>query len=528
MRLLLLSLLLLSAGAAVAQTPGSCTLGTAQGDLDVGDVFARVFNTGSLFFGNTTTSGDGYLVPQATARSPIFAAGLWVGGRVGGEVRFAGSRYDSFTFWPGPLGTDGAPPANCAAFDRIYRVSRADVAAYEGGGTPTADLAEWPVALGADVIDGDGTPGNYDLAGGDRPKLYGDEDVFWVMNDVGGPRPLSATPNPIGIEVQVTGAAFDSPDAALNQMTLYRYRLVKRGPGTLADARMGLFMDPDVGNAVDDYVASDPARGLGIAYNADNNDEGPAGYGTAPPAVGVDFLDGTSAMMYFENLAGGPTTDPQTGAESYNYLLGLWKDGTPMREGGNGYGPQTGAVTTYAFSGDPVTGAFWSEGNTNGSGASNPPGDRRLVAVAQPFSLAPGETRDIVVALPFAQGTDRFDSITRLRATDDAIQTAYEAGLLFPVAGEATPPSADGVALSAPRPNPTAGGAEVSLTLPAAGAARVVVIDVLGREVAVLHEGTLAAGATTLRVPSGLAPGVYAVLAEAAGVRVAQRVTVTR
>ena len=106
----LLALLLLLASGARAQTPGSCALGTAQGDLDVSNVFARVFNTGSLFFGNTTTNGDGYIVPRFSGHSPIFAAGLWVGGTVNGEVRVAGSRYTNFTFWPGPLNDDGTLP----------------------------------------------------------------------------------------------------------------------------------------------------------------------------------------------------------------------------------------------------------------------------------------------------------------------------------------------------------------------------------------------------------------------------------
>ncbi len=43
---------------------------------------------------------------------------------------------------------------------------------------------------------------------------------------------------------------------------------------------------------------------------------------------------------------------------------------------------------------------------------------------------------------------------------------------------------------------------------------RVVVADALGRIVAVLHEGALAAGSMRLSLPAGLAAGVYAVVAE--------------
>ncbi|HEX8385993.1 MAG TPA: hypothetical protein VF576_07410, partial [Rubricoccaceae bacterium] len=154
--------------------PASCVLGTAQADLNINNIFARVFNTGSLFYGNTTTSGNGYLAPQESSHSPIFASGLWVGGQVGGELRVAGGTYGApsvdFTFWPGPLGDDGRPvnPASCDAYDEIFSVSRLDIANYEQG-SPTGDVLTWPWELGAPVVDGDGNPDNYNLAGGDRP-----------------------------------------------------------------------------------------------------------------------------------------------------------------------------------------------------------------------------------------------------------------------------------------------------------------------------------------------------------------------
>src|SRR5690606_27667447 len=51
-------LVLLIAAPALAQTPGNCEQGRAQDDLFLADVFARLFSTGSLFYGGTTW-GDG-------------------------------------------------------------------------------------------------------------------------------------------------------------------------------------------------------------------------------------------------------------------------------------------------------------------------------------------------------------------------------------------------------------------------------------------------------------------------------------
>jgi hypothetical protein len=140
----LLAVLLAAASARAQPVPGTCALGRAEAVLDPGDAAATLFNTGALFFGNTTTDGSGYLVPKDTGRSPIFAAGLWLGGKVGGELRMAAATYSSFNFWPGPLGPDGRPvnPADCSAYDRIYSVTRADILAYEAGGAPSTDLAE--------------------------------------------------------------------------------------------------------------------------------------------------------------------------------------------------------------------------------------------------------------------------------------------------------------------------------------------------------------------------------------------------
>ena len=119
---LLLSLALIVAATPVsAQVVGDCAPGRAEADLDINDVQARLFNGGNLFFGNSTVAGDGYLVPKTAGLSPIFATNFWIGGQVGDELRVAAAQYTDFAFWPGPLGADGAPPTDCAAFDRIYR-----------------------------------------------------------------------------------------------------------------------------------------------------------------------------------------------------------------------------------------------------------------------------------------------------------------------------------------------------------------------------------------------------------------------
>ena len=82
-------------------------------------------------------------------------------------------------------------------------------------------------------------------------------------------------------------------------------------------------------------------------------------------------------------------------------------------------------------------------------------------------------------------------------------------------------------ALLPTRPNPSRGEAVVAFSLAEAGAARVAVVDVLGREVAVLAQGTAEAGTHEATV-QGLAPGTYLVVLETGGARTTSRLTVVR
>ncbi len=94
-----------------------------------------------------------------------------------------------------------------------------------------------------------------------------------------------------------------------------------------------------------------------------------------------------------------------------------------------------------------------------------------------------------------------------------------------PTAGEE--PAAPGAFALSAAPNPFQSTSAVTLVLDEAGAARVSVVDALGRRVAVLHDGPLSAGPHAFRLDGGaLAPGVYIVRAE--GARGASSVRVIR
>jgi len=82
----------------------------------------------------------------------------------------------------------------------------------------------------------------------------------------------------------------------------------------------------------------------------------------------------------------------------------------------------------------------------------------------------------------------------------------------FAMGGVAVEPGASAAVATAVFPNPASGVATVAVTLAAPTAVRVGLVDALGREVAVLHDGPLGAGTTRLGLDAGrLAAGVYGV-----------------
>ena len=84
-------------------------------------------------------------------------------------------------------------------------------------------------------------------------------------------------------------------------------------------------------------------------------------------------------------------------------------------------------------------------------------------------------------------------------------------------------------ALAAPRPNPVRGSGAIVFALPTATHVRLAVLDVQGREVAVLADGLYAAGRHPVTLSSArLEPGLYFARLEAAGRRFTQRIVLMR
>ncbi|MCH8276432.1 MAG: hypothetical protein IIA50_02665 [Bacteroidetes bacterium] len=438
---------------------GSCERSQGEAYLDVNNVRARILNTGGLFWRG---GPHVYNVPRFTDSNAIFAGSLWIAGRVGDEIRATATRYGEWEFWAGPIDDNGEPPFDCALYDRVYKISREDIETYETTGETTPDLRDWPTGLGAPTLDANGDPidlldlpldvrrdRTIDLAAGERPNIRGEQTVWWIMNDRGNYH-VSTKSFPLGLEVHGMAYASRSSIDAINDATLYNYRIINRSTRAIEDAYVGVYLDVDLGNFADDLVGSDTLRGIGFVYNRDNYDEGGEGYGTPPPALGILVLEGPTAdddgidndvdgvideagernrmshFLYFFD-GGGVTESPRTGLDYYNYLRGRWKDGKPFTYGG--FGRSFSEIpANFQYPGDPVTGEFWSQMNIDGAGTKVPPGDGWFYVSSGPFSLEPGEENDFTFSIVWARGDDHLDSVNAMKAAADVVKSVFDAG----------------------------------------------------------------------------------------------------
>lgn len=511
-----------------------CAPANASTFLEFNNVKALIHSGGNLW----QVSGQNfsqYEVPKGSGIMALFTSALWLGGiDINGQLKVAAVRYrQGNDYWTGPLTESGEAeiiPETCIEYDRHYRVTQDEVREFDAwfkaglkdaeDGTSIqatdypnyeipASIIDWPAhgntALGqnyylAPFFDRDEN-GEYEPEKGDYPwydiegeidcktdrrvTLFGDETIWWVMNDKGNIHTETGS-DPLGMEIRAQAFAFATNDE-VNNMTFYNYELVNRSTQTLYETYFGVFIDGALGGPNDDYVGCDVSRGLGYTYNGnayDATDGGYLGYGNNPPAAGVDFFEGPyldnddldnplttdydlaisqngipyeglgigygdgitdnerlgmRRFLYYNNVGGGgiaAQTDPTSGQDYYNYLSGYWKDGTPMVYGGNGHQSDPESISTqpsnYMFPGDTdplgwgTTGT--AQANWTEQTAGNVPFDRRFAQSAGPFILKPGAVNNITTGIVWARATsgDPFQSVIALQKADDKAQALFD------------------------------------------------------------------------------------------------------
>ncbi|MBK6551239.1 MAG: T9SS C-terminal target domain-containing protein [Flavobacteriales bacterium] len=525
---------------AVRPKAAGCVPASAVTQIAYNNVRAVIENGGNMWTRRGGSSRSGYEVPKTsdfTGACSIYAGGLWMGG-VGPDnnLKLAAVlfRAEGNDFWPGPLTNTGdasVSPEVCGQYDRFWVTERSQAESHiqwkqcsddpecdldevfpEGYSIPTS-FTQWPalgdVDEGQDLYlapffdyNGDGiyepTDGDYPDYGFDESvedcknrqredpvNLFGDYNIFWIFNDKGDVHTESFGGQPIGLEVRAQAFAFSSNNE-INNMTFYNYTVINQGTQTLLDTYFGHFVDPDVGCSNDDFVGCDVQRGLGFAYNWDDNDDancqGAVGYGAQPPGIGVDFFEGPyqdadgvdnpgpqsaielfdcveaqqqhgipykgigigygdgfadnerfgmRAFLYWNRDGPFATSDPGAQGHFYNYLRGIWKNGLPMTWGGSGYNESPAAIQTrymFPWSSDPVGWGTNCVPQPDWRESLQAPQDRRFVQSAGPFTLEPGAYNNITLGVVYARAATggATASVTSLRVADDKAQSLFD------------------------------------------------------------------------------------------------------
>jgi len=452
--------------------------------FDANQIRCWVGNNGEIVSYNVT-GNSGLEWPKGSGNFAVFQSGLWVLGKVDGDLRSAACEYSS-EFSPGKIIYNPHPDSVEAGVadnpsDARYQVSSINKG--DSSDPSSADFnreyATWPVADGAPAHDGeyftdldangvwdeeepfedfnlngvyDGPDGLF-VEGEDPPQFFGDQTHWCVYNDMDESKHANLwNTKPLGIEVQTTLFGFDRADPLGNVMFI-KWLVINKSGKTIEDTYIAMWSDPDLGDASDDFIGCDTSLSVGYCYNGAATDQS---YGITPPCVGYDFFQGPivpspgdnalvsgELLPDFKNLpmtsfntytnASNVVPDPENAEDAYNYVQGLLVTADPWVD-------INGNVTVFLYPGDPVTQTGWTEFD------DATPGDRRMLINSGPFTMEtwvdenldgvpqagePG-VQEIVGAIVIAAGTNNVNAVDAMKFFDQYAQNAYDTQFNLP------------------------------------------------------------------------------------------------
>src|SRR5690606_11601156 len=191
--------------------------------------------------------------------------------------------------------------------------------------------------------------------------------------------------------------------SGIEDMQFLSFKVINKNTSAWDSTFFGIVVDPDLGDATDDWIGCDPALNMAYCFNSSNTDGTGTGitYGSNPPASGMDFFRspinsvtgdtlGLTSFVYFTNPGSGQAVceqDPDSPEQSYRYLQGLKSDGTSWLN--PAFSPPR--KTVFCYPGDPeantTSDTNWAEadgrinncgGDTTGTVDPSPGGDRRF------------------------------------------------------------------------------------------------------------------------------------------------------
>lgn len=421
MRYIPLLYILLVYSVATAQT-GNCGIAYGKTELQTNYLSKTIHTTGELW---TDDNGNGrYEIRFPDTTLQFFQrSAVWMSGKdQSGQWRVAANTWkmNGSDFYPGPLDSMGMTHAGrCFDWDFTTSVSREAITQHRqltqqyvtgnGAGIPIQQLDPgilyWPAAGNpyfrgqsgtiyqlslqkemAPYVEVDGQPG-YNPVYGDYPDVPGDENVWWVFNDVGNEH-FNSGGEPLGVEVHGLAYAYNQP-SALQYSTFYRYKVTSHRHD-LDSFRFSQWLSPgDL--SLKDFFGTDTVSQVtfwAVSWPDDTT-----------VLVGLQWLDAQlqdqpqqsirlSNAMFFNNdySLGGIPQEPK----HYRYYqASRWKDGSHFT-----YGFAGNQRAYIMFPDDPADSTGWSACDLGYT-----PFDRNLITGLTPVTLRKGSTMEINFAV---------------------------------------------------------------------------------------------------------------------------------
>ncbi len=317
-------------------------VGSAQSNtLYVNDLKVKVVNHPD------STASYGIDIHSKQGETLVYKLGLWIGGKVNGELRTAvqtfGQNGADFTSGPLNITTGKTKDERIRSYAHVWAITRFEIEEFKNKGIISPNIRDWPAGVNRKQSKGQesanmapfvdiNSNGLYEPEKGDYPRIKGDQMLWWVYNDRGEDR---ATQNSIGVEIQATAYVYycdtittGSAIEALNKAVFFEFDIINRSQDEVDSLYLGSFMDGDISepNHVASLAGCD--SNLNVAYNYARN----FGSLSKKAILNMKYLgdDKTplqvNSIISYSNNAGF-LGNPIAAADFYHYLQGKDKNG---------------------------------------------------------------------------------------------------------------------------------------------------------------------------------------------------------
>jgi len=446
--------------------------------------------------------------------------GFLIGGNINGENRLSGS-YIFSGMQPGVILENKKADNPDKSIYKIWKTRKNIETILEDSlkNEFVNNYNNWPIETGAPWLDQNND--NVFTRGIDKPALFGDEDLYFVSNDLDTLQTYySFSSLPMGLEVQTSVWAYNDP--FLNDVVFKKITIINKGSSNISDMILSYYAASAIGSVENDGIGCDSSLQMGYSYNLSSTDSYFSNLQISdPPAVGHILLQGPvirssendfafiwnkkkkgyknltlssfSPMIKSSILFTEPSLYDQK--ELQNLQKGQRSNGTPFNN------PKTHKETKFPFNGDVYDDIGWNDSANNGFG------ERSYLLNSGGFTLMPGDTQVVVYAIVIAQGSDHLNSIEDLKKKAVFAKDFFEQKM-FPQQDLIS--IIENFSLKQNYPNPFNNETILEYELPKTKKIILNIYDVLGRKVKTLVNKTQQAGKHSVTFDaSGLASGVY-------------------